>query len=250
LGLRGNFEECVKTAIELGYGGIELFVEDPTRLTFQEIKKLIKSYGLEVPAVGTGPTYVQFGLSFTSSNAEIRGKAVKRIRQYIELAEKVESNIIIGSVKGKYETDYKDGWLCLKDCLEKCLEVAARLGVHMLLEPLNRYESNIINTLGEALRLIEELGSEWIRVMGDTFHMNIEERSIYGAIKDTREYLQYIHFADSNRLAPGQGHLDFKEIINSLKEINYKNFLSVEILPIPDQHRAAKLAIEHLGTLI
>lgn len=86
--------------------------------------------------------------------------------------------------------------------------------------------------------------------MGDTFHMNIEEQSIYDAIKNARRYLAHFHLADNNRLAPGQGHLDFKKIIKALKEIGYKGFVSAEILPKPDQYTAAKLAIEHIKSLI
>jgi len=65
----------------------------------------------------------------------------------------------------------------------------------------------------------------------DTFHMNIEERSIDGAIREAGPHLLHLHVADSNRAAPGRGHLDFKPIVKALKDINYRRYLSFELLP-------------------
>jgi len=80
----------------------------------------------------------------------------------------------------------------------------------------------------------------------DTFHMNIEEVSIYESIIKAKDYITHVHLADSNRWAPGSGHLDFAKIIKTLEEINYKGYLSAEILPLPDADRAARLTVEHL----
>jgi sugar phosphate isomerase/epimerase len=189
-------------------------------------------------------------LSFTSTDKEIREKAVEFVKKCVEVSRELESGVIIGSIKGKYQISYEDRWYYLKGCLAECVKEAANCGVYILLEPLNRYESNIINTLDEGIRLIKELSSDQIKLMGDTFHMNIEEQSIYDAIKNAKRYLAHFHLADNNRLAPGQGHLDFKKIIKALKEIGYKGFVSAEILPKPDQYTAAKLAIEHIKSLI
>jgi len=85
--------------------------------------------------------------------------------------------------------------------------------------------------------------------MADTFHMNIEEKSIYDRIIRADGYLEHIHFADSNRLAPGQGHIDFKQIIHALRQINYNSFITAEILPIPNQYDAAKLTSDYLKSI-
>jgi len=80
--------------------------------------------------------------------------------------------------------------------------------------------------------------------------MNIEEVSIYESIVKAKGYITHVHLADSNRWAPGSGHLDFAEIIKTLEKINYQGYVSAEILPLPDPNRAAPLTIEHLKKII
>ena len=250
LGLGGDFDENISRIYELGYDGVELFVEDPYSMPLKEVKEKVSKHGLKVTAIGTGLTYTKFGLSFTSPSPEIREKAVDRIIRYIRLAEKLEADVIIGSVKGRFEGSYQDGWNNLRSCLERCSREAERAGIHILLEPLNRYESNIVNTLDEGVKLIREIGSGALKLLADTFHMNIEERSIPEAIRKARHHLAYLHFSDSNRQAPGSGHINFKEVIDVLKEIGYDGTISFEILPIPDQFSAARQAINQIKKLV
>ena len=77
--------------------------------------------------------------------------------------------------------------------------------------------------------------------------MNIEEASIYESVKNSKDYLSHVHVADSNRWAPGSGHLDFTHIIKTLEEMDYEGYISAEILPLPNPDDAASLAIEHLN---
>jgi sugar phosphate isomerase/epimerase len=80
--------------------------------------------------------------------------------------------------------------------------------------------------------------------------MNIEEVSIYESIIEAKDYITHVHFADSNRWAPGYGHLDFQKIVETLKEINYQGYVSAEILPLPDQDSAAEMTIKTLNSVI
>ncbi len=245
LGLSGDAEPVFKEISELGYDGVELLVKDPVTLEAGKIKKLAEKYNLSIPAIGTGPTYTAYGLSLSSSSRTVREKAIERIREYIKIGKKLNSKVIIGSVKGRPK-DHKCGMKNLKSSLNKCVEYAEEMGTSILIEPLNRYESTIINTLEEAIELKDEIGSEKIGVLADTFHMNIEERSIYESIIKADGHLEHIHFADSNRQAPGEGHLDFKQIMAALKKVNYHSFISAEILPLPNQHDAAKRTIKYI----
>jgi len=119
--------------------------------------------------------------------------------------------------------------------------------VRLTLEPVNRYESNFINTLQEGAEFIDRIGVSNIGLLADTFHMNIEEVSIYESIRQSKNYITHVHFADSNRWAPGYGHLDFQKIVETLKEINYQGYISAEILPLPDQDSAAEMTIKTLN---
>jgi sugar phosphate isomerase/epimerase len=224
---------------------VELLLKDPDKLDVKDVRRLTERFSLSIPAIGTGPTYTIYGLSLSSPRRTVREKAVKRVKEYLKIGKELDSPIIIGSVKGKTKC-YQSGIRNLKDSLNRCVESAEEIGVQILIEPLNRYESNLVNTIEEAIELKEEIGSDNIGVMADTFHMNIEEKSIYDSIIEAGKYLKHIHFADSNRHAPGRAHLNFKRIIRALKEINYRSFITAEILPLPNQHEAAKLTIEYL----
>ena len=86
--------------------------------------------------------------------------------------------------------------------------------------------------------------------MPGVFHMNIEDASIIGSLKEAKDKIGYVHLADSNRWAPGQGHLNFSQIIDTLKSIGYDGYLTVEILPKPNPNTAAKMAIDYLPHII
>jgi sugar phosphate isomerase/epimerase len=106
--------------------------------------------------------------------------------------------------------------------------VAEEAGVMMMLEPLNRYESQFIQRLEQAHKVCEAVGSPNVGFMADLFHMNIEEVDMGQAIEATGDYLRYVHLADSNRFEPGAGHLDFRPALGALKRIGYDGFMTLE----------------------
>ena len=172
--------------------------------------------------------------------------------ELIDLAGQFGAMVNVGRVRGHiYDGETRemaeDRFLT---CLAECADHAAALGVDLILEPVNRYEINYVNSVPDALQVLGSLGRSNVKVMPDTFHMNIEDASITGSIRQAGDRIGYVHFADSNRWAPGQGHLDFPSILDALAEISYDDWVTVEILPFPDPARAARLAIAHLRGLI
>jgi sugar phosphate isomerase/epimerase len=125
------------------------------------------------------------------------------------------------------------------EALEACLPLAEKAGVTLVLEAVNRYESDILNTIAECVRFIERLGSDHLKVHIDTFHMNTEEDRIGENIVAAGKYIGHVHIADSNRHFPGRGHYDFAETISALKTIGYDRALSVECLGLPTPIEAA-----------
>lgn len=105
---------------------------------------------------------------------------------------------------------------------------AKEYGVMLLLEPLNRYSTQYCNTAQDALATARMVNHPNFGVMLDTFHMNIEEDTFEAAISSSKDLLGHMHFADNNRKMPGQGHIDFVEIIKALKEIRYQKWISLE----------------------
>jgi sugar phosphate isomerase/epimerase len=115
--------------------------------------------------------------------------------------------------------------------LEALAELAAHAeteGVDIYLEPLNRYEDHMLHKLHQAVSLIEELGSARVKVLGDTFHMNIEEDDIPASLLKTGRHLGHIHLADSQRSHPGSGHTDFGAIAAALRELEFDGYLAME----------------------
>jgi len=120
----------------------------------------------------------------------------------------------------------------------------------LLIEPINRYETNFINNVTQALEFIDQVGEANIGVILDTFHMNIEEPSIYGSIQQAGERLWHVHLVDSNRYAPGMGHLDIPRIVQTIQKISYDGYVSAEVVPIPDDDTSAARWMDMVRPLI
>ena len=251
LAFKEDFEKSIKKVADLGFDGAELAVRNPEDLKVEDVIKIIKENNLEVPAIGTGQAYGEEGLSFSDTDEVIRKMAVKRINNQIIFASHFNAQVIIGLIRGiiKENVDKTEAEEWTIDCLRKCTEFAKEYNIGLTLEPVNRYESNFINTLNEGIEFIKRVGASNLRLLADTFHMNIEEVSIYDSIIQAKDYITHVHFADSNRWAPGCGHLDFKEIIKTLKKINYQGYVSAEILPLPDPDTAARITAKTLDKI-
>ncbi len=249
LAYKGHVEENIKKIKDLGYDGVELAVRNPELLEIGTIQSLLKNHNLSVPAIGTGQAFGEEGLSFTHPDEEIRVKAIQRIKSQVKLAATLDAKVIIGLVRGfsheNIEKSITEKWLieALRDCaFENNL-------VKLAIEPINRYETDIINTVKSGLELIEKVECENVGLLLDTFHMNIEEPSISESIKLCKERLFHFHIADSNRWYPGAGHINFKEISEVLDQVGYKGFISAEIMPLPNPDIAAEKTIKFMRGL-
>jgi sugar phosphate isomerase/epimerase len=251
LAFKENFKESIKKVADLGFDGAELAVRNPKDLKVENVIKIIKENHLEVPAIGTGQAYGEEGLSFSNPDKKTRKMAVERIKDQIVFASHFNAIVIIGLIRGKIEesVDRTEAEEWTINCLKECTKFAKEYNIRLTLEPVNRYESNFINTLDEGIKFIKRVGAPNLGILADTFHMNIEEVSIYDSIVQAKDYITHVHFADSNRWAPGCGHLDFAQIVQTLKKINYQGYVSAEILPLPDPDNCARLTAEHLNKI-
>lgn len=246
---QGNLAENLQKIKGLGFAGVELAVRDPAHLDLPELERMLNLHRLQVPAIGTGQAYLEEGLSFTHSESLIRRQAVERIITHINLAEKLGAVVIIGLIRGQKVTGVgskqAESWLyeALRDC------AAANKKVRLAIEPINRYETDMLNSVDQSLHFLDHLKTDTIGLLLDTFHMNIEERSISASIQAAGKRLFHFHVADSNRWYPGAGHIDFREIMQSLSKIGYNGFISGEFLPRPDPETAAVRMIQYFNQL-
>jgi sugar phosphate isomerase/epimerase len=111
----------------------------------------------------------------------------------------------------------------------------------LLIEPLNRYETNLLNTLAQGAELVDALSSRGtVQLLADLFHMNIEEVDAASALRAAGDRVGHVHFVDSNRRPAGSGHLDFAPVARALQAMHYDGYASAEALPWPDSRGASE----------
>ena len=251
--LRCDTRQQFEQAKKLGYDAIELHLRTPEDVPASELTALQKEFGIRVSAVATGLSKLIDQLCFIDPQVSVRSAAVKRILSFVDWAAEVGCAIIIGSMRGNLpegeQRAQAERWM--REALSEIMQYAESKRVTILLEVINRYENNYLNTAAETVSYVESFGSPFLKVHLDTFHMNIEEANMLEAIRATgAQNLGYIHFADNNRHACGEGALDFSEILNALNDIGYTGYASVECLCIPDGYSAAKNSLNHLNSFM
>jgi sugar phosphate isomerase/epimerase len=239
-----GFDECFPKAKAMGYDGVELALRRAGDISPPRLDRLLSENGLEVSAVSTGQVFADGGLCLTDENPGRRGEVLAVLQDLAGLAADYGKILNLGRVRGSIVSEKSEGYFCETAAL-LCGQAQKR-GVTVILEPVNRYEINFINNLDEGARLLRKLRIPNFKLMPDVFHMNIEDDHIEDSLRRNREFIHYIHLADSNRLAPGWGHLDFDSIFLVLQEINYAGWVSVEILPKPEPDAAAGQAANFL----
>jgi sugar phosphate isomerase/epimerase len=248
----GDWRAGLQAAVEFGYDAVEVSLRDPREQVVRDLLDAIEDSGLELSAIATGQSYYNDGLSPTSSDSSVQAELLERMKHFVEYASRWGAFIIIGGVRGTLEGTEEERAVQHRNAIQAIRSYAHHAeaaGVRLVIEPINRYETSFLNTVAEALSFIEDVGAGNLGVLADTFHMNIEESSPADALESAGERLFYVHLPDSNRLAAGQGHIDFHNLAAVLRGIGYDGYLGAEILPLPDSRTAAQLAADFFRTL-
>jgi sugar phosphate isomerase/epimerase len=234
-----------RKAKELGFDAIEVFPPSPQAPELKPLPALLSDNGLALAAMGTGAGWVKHRLTLTVPDATMRRLAHDFIRGVIDAAAICQAPAIIGSMQGRWG-DGSDkatafGWLA--EGVNALGDYALQHGVPLLFEPLNRYETNLVNTVDSGLELIKLLSSRNVRLLCDLFHMNIEEVDIAAALRSGGDWVGHVHFVDSNRRPAGCGHLDYAPIAKALTDTGFRGYASAEALPYPNPDAAAQQTI-------
>ena len=226
-----NISVSIDRVARFGYDAIEI-VGEPDEYDGAQIRRLTEQAGIAVSSVCSIYTAER---DLAHPDASVRANALAYVRRVADFcAEMGAPTMIIGptavnKVQRLASPDDERKWAI--EGIRAGGEYAAERGVNLTLECWNRYETYWLNRLEQARELWAEVGLSTGGIMGDTFHMNIEEASIAGAIRETGPLLNHIHLADSDRAAPGHAHTDFLPILQALADIDYQGYLTFELLP-------------------
>jgi sugar phosphate isomerase/epimerase len=224
-------ERSIQRLAKYGYDAIEL-VGEPDNYRPTEVTKLTGDHGIKVSSICSIFTIER---DLASPEAKVRQHAVDYVKRVTDLAAAVGCPTIIiaptACMKMNRWHDPVEERKWAIDSIRTGAEYALSTGVGFAIEAWNRYESYFVNTIAQGLGIIKEVGMPNVGVMGDTFHMNIEERDMADAYRQAGKHLKHVHLADSDRAAPGHGHIDFLPILRALKEMDYQGYVAFELLP-------------------
>lgn len=244
-----GFEESIRKASEYGYDGVELALKGAEEIEVKALRRWLEQYHMEVSCITTGQVFADLGLYFTHPDPSVRGKAMEVLKGLIDLAGEFGGLVNVGRTRGFIgpgQTGEEAQALCA-EAMESLCDYALPKKVAVLIEPVNRYETNFINSLDQGMALLEKVGRENAGLHADVFHMNIEDDKIGDSFIRNGSRVRYVHFADSNRLAPGLGHLDFDAVMGALKKIRYNGWVSMEMLPGENPDEMAGKAIRFIA---
>ncbi|AYM82139.1 xylose isomerase protein [Agrobacterium tumefaciens str. Cherry 2E-2-2] len=223
-----GLEEALRKTAEHGYRTIEFAYLRPEKFNLDKLAKLAQSLDVEIGV--TMGLSLDKDVSSENSDEVAGGKAV--LADAVKAVRDIGGNKLGGilySAHTKYNRQpTKKGWDNSVAAIAKTADIAKASGVDLVLELVNRFESNLLNTTAQGLRFIEETGSDHVRLHLDTFHMNIEEANPAAAIRLAGDKIGYFHIGESNRGYLGDGTINFDLIFDALLDVDYQRDIVFE----------------------
>lgn len=215
----------------LGFDVVEIAVEDPDAFSVERLRAAGEEAGVGFTVCGAiGPDR-----DLSHEDPEIRANALGYIKRCVEIAADLGAPHFVGplySAVGKTRMlaprEREAQRVLAVDGLKYAAEHAAQHGVRLGIEPLNRFETDLVNTAEQALELVDRVDSDSVGVLLDTFHMNIDEKSIGDAVRLVGERLVQVHTCENDRGTPGTGHFPWADLFGALHDIDFQGPLVIE----------------------
>ncbi|MBB5755170.1 sugar phosphate isomerase/epimerase family protein [Prosthecomicrobium pneumaticum] len=223
--------DLVDKVAALGFDLIEVCVEDPATIDTTAIRRRIEAAGIGATVCGAfGPDR-----DMSADDPAIRRNAIDYVERCAEIASELGADIVVGpmySAVGRTrmaEPDERRAQRTLAaDSIRKAADHAAARGVRLGIEPLNRFETDLVNTVEQGVGLVEEIGRDNVGLLLDTFHMNIEEKDLPAALRRAGRHIFEFHACSSDRGTPGEDHLDWTGIAAALADAGYDGAVVIE----------------------
>jgi len=221
--------EILPAMKELGLSGVEIPMFNPDQLPADSIREAFAKNRLDCTVCAILPA----GINPISPEPAIRKKAIAHLGRCIETGAAMGAKLVGGPLLAPigYLPDHrpiKDEWSWAVEAFQALENVLRATNMRISIEPVNRSETFFVRTADEAARLCDLIGDPHIGVTIDTFHANIEEQSICGAIRALGRNLSHVHASENDRGPLGRGHMPFAEIVSTLKEMNYEGYVMIE----------------------
>lgn len=223
--------ELLQKIANMGFNFVEFPVEDPAHYDVDQLLPVLKDLGLEAVVC----TAVVGDRDLSSEHAQVRRKALMYFESCLKLAEGLGSAILVGPLYAPVakprlssEALRTAEWERSVESLAKLSKTAGDQGVRLGLEPLNRFETDMVCTVEDATRMLADVGSPHLGIALDSFHMNIEETDFCAAVKQAGDQLVHVQVSDSHRGVPGDGNSDWAGLKAGLKAVGYNGKLSIE----------------------
>jgi sugar phosphate isomerase/epimerase len=225
-----SLEEKVTFLESIDYDGIELHEASSLQRSAADLATVFEGSPVR-------PTTIDGARSLLSPLPAERAASLAQLRGRLELCGRLRAvAVLLVPIFGPpqlpdlspYHTPVELERELLLAALKELAPVAEQHDAVLMLEPLNRYETHLVNTLDQGADYCRRVNRPGVRIMADFFHMNLEEADIAASIRGAVPFVRYVHVADSNRKQPGRGHLDFRPGFRALKDAGYDGYLGVE----------------------
>jgi D-psicose/D-tagatose/L-ribulose 3-epimerase len=242
-----SLENTIKSLVELGIRNIEVS-GDPSNTYSRKNSELFNTFSVSVIGV-TGKWTGSQGMIppiLLTSDPQILSYSKNYIKECIKICNFFGGSIFNVCLLSDYVLKIDQNHEIIsnkekKKLLKRSVTVLSELtnfskdyGVHLLLEPLNRYSTPFCCNTADAIFVTSNLNNDYFSILLDTYHMNIEEKDISDSIKKSKDFLKHVHFSDNNRKMPGLGHINFNSILKTLKKIQYNHYIGLE--PMVDRN--------------
>jgi len=224
-------KEMAPTVKAMGFDILEISVESPNLIDAPQVAEILKANQIEGIICGAfGPDR-----NICSTDTHIRETAKTYIRWLIDAAEIVGSKVITGPMYSSVGKDHladaearKEEWHRAVSGIAEMADYAAEKGVKLAFEPLNRFETDMINVVSQGLQFIKDVGRDNVGFHLDTFHMHLEEKDSGEAIRLAGDKIFHFHACENDRGVPGSGQVHWGEIAKALKGVNYQGPVVIE----------------------
>lgn len=249
---RGEYEEMFPMIAEDGYGGVELHIRDSREIDRSALDRELKKNALVLTSIGTGAAYGSWHWNIGDRDKAIRQNAIECLRQHMITASPYHALIIIGSMQGRCrDAGSKEEFVNhIEESLYVLDQLAEQYDVMVGYEIMNHYESDFLFNIRDGIRFMEKHSFKRIGLHIDTVHMNIDESDLGHAIREAGPWIRHVHIADNDRYYPGHGHMNFREILQGLKDIRYDGALALETFSRPDSRTCGRKSLAYLNFMM